>query len=90
MTKLYVGNLSFEATETELKEFFGQAGSVETVRIVTDHDTGRSRGFAFVEMQDGGDKAVAAMNGKDFMGRAITVNQARPMSSRDSRGFKRY
>jgi RNA recognition motif-containing protein len=90
--KLYVGNLSFEATENELKELFGQAGMVETVRIITDRDTGRSKGFGFVEMEEGGDKAIAAMNGKDFKGRALTVNEARPMSPRDSRGggFKRY
>jgi len=86
--KLYVGNLSFETTESDLKELFGQAGSVETVRIITDRDTGRSKGFAFVDMQDGGDKAIGALNGKNFMGRNLTVNQARPMSSRDSRGFK--
>ena len=88
--KLYVGNLSFETTEGELRELFGQAGSVETVRIITDRDTGRSKGFGFVEMQDGGDKAIAEINGKDFKGRALTVNEARPMSSRDDRGFKRY
>jgi cold-inducible RNA-binding protein len=88
--KLYVGNLSSEATETELKELFGQAGPVETVRIITDRDTGRSKGFGFVEMQGGGDKAIADMNGRDFKGRALTVNEARPMSSRDDRGFKRY
>ena len=90
--KLYVGNLPFETTESDLKEWFGQAGTVETVRIITDRDTGRSKGFGFVEMQDGGDKAIAEMNGKDFKGRALTVNEARPMSSPDSRGggFKRY
>jgi cold-inducible RNA-binding protein len=92
--KLYVGNLTFETTESDLKELFGQAGTVETVRIITDRDTGRSKGFGFVEMQDGGDKAIAEMNGKDFKGRALTVNEARPMTSRDSRGggggFRRY
>jgi RNA recognition motif-containing protein len=88
--KLYVGNLSFETTETELKELFDQTGSVETVRIITDRDTGRSKGFGFVEMQEGGDKAIAQMNGKDFKGRALTVNEARPMSPRDGSGFKRY
>jgi len=90
--KLYVGNLSFETTESDLKELFGQTGTVETVRIITDRDTGRSKGFGFVEMQDGGDKAIAEMNGKDFKGRALTVNEARPMASRDPRGggFKRY
>ena len=88
--KLYVGNLSFETTEGELRELFGQAGSVETVRIITDRDTGRSKGFGFVEMQDGGDKAIAEINGKDFKGRALTVNEARPMASRDSTAFNRY
>ena len=87
--KLYVGNLSLETTETELKELFGQLGSVETVRIITDRNTGGSKGFGFVEMQEGGDKAIAEMNGKDFKGRALTVNEARPMSSRDGTGFKR-
>jgi cold-inducible RNA-binding protein len=87
--KLYVGNLSFETTETELKELFAQAGQVETVRIITDRDTGRSKGFGFIEMQDGGDKAIAQMNGKDFNGRALTVNEARPMASRGG-DFKRY
>ena len=88
--KLYVGNLSFETTESELQELFGQAGRVETVRIITDRETGRSKGFGFVEMQTGGDEAIAEMNGKEFNGRALTVNAARPMSSRDERGFKRY
>ena len=83
--KLYVGNLSLETTETELKELFTQSGLVETVRIITDRDTGRSKGFGFVEMQEGGDKAMAEMNGKDFNGRALTVNEARPMTSRDFR-----
>jgi len=87
--KLYVGNLSFETTETELKELFAQSGQVETVRIITDRDTGRSKGFGFIEMQDGGDKAIAQMNGKDFNGRALTVNEARPMASRGG-DFKRY
>ena len=61
-------------------------------RIITDRDTGRSKGFGCVEMQEGGDKAIAEMNGKDFKGRVRTVNEARPMSPRDSQGggFKRY
>ena len=90
--KLYVGNLSFQTTETELKELFGQSGPVETVRIITDRETGRSKGFGFVEMQDGGDKAIAEMNGKDYKGRALTVNEARPMADRNSTGggFRRY
>jgi len=86
MKKLYVGNLSFETTETELKELFSQSGPVDTVRIITDRDSGRSKGFGFVEMADGGDKAIAEINGKDLNGRALTVNEARPMVPRDSRG----
>jgi RNA recognition motif-containing protein len=89
--KLYVGNLSFETTESDLKELFEKTGAVETVRIITDRDTGRSKGFGFVEMQEGGDKAIVEMNGKEFNGRQLTVNEARPMSGRDSgTGFKRY
>ena len=90
--KLYVGNLSFETTEIELKDLFTEAGLVETVRIITDRDTGRSKGFGFVEMQEGADKAIAEMNGKNFNGRALTVNEARPMASRDSGrvSFKQY
>jgi RNA recognition motif-containing protein len=89
--KLYVGNLSFETTESDLKELFEQTGAVETVRIITDRDSGRSKGFGFVEMEEGADKAIAAMNGKEFKGRALTVNEARPMSPRNFGGdsFKR-
>ncbi len=86
MKKLYVGNLSFETTEAEIKELFAQAGQVETVRIITDRDTGRSKGFGFVEMQEGGDKAIAQINGKEFNGRALTVNEARPMAPREGGG----
>src|ERR1041384_7259270 len=90
--KLYVGNLSFETTESDLKELFEEIGAVDTVRIITDRNSGRSKGFAFVEMQEGADKAIAQMNGKEHKGRALTVNEARPMSPRDSGrdGFKRY
>jgi RNA recognition motif-containing protein len=90
--KLYVGNLSFQTTETELRELFGQSGPVETVRIITDRDTGRSKGFGFVEMEDGADHAISQLNGKDFNGRLLTVNEARPMTSRVSSGggYKRY
>ena len=90
--KLYVGNLSYQATESDLKELFSEAGFVESVRIINDFETGRPRGFGFVEMQEGGDKAIAEMNGRDFKGRTLTVTEARPMSPRDSRsgGFTRY
>jgi RNA recognition motif-containing protein len=87
--KIFVGNLSFQTSENDLNDLFAQFGDVESVSIITDRDTGRSKGFGFVEMQDGGDKAIAEMNGKDFKGRALTVNEARPMSSRDGTGFKR-
>jgi len=87
--KLYVGNLPFETTENELKDLFARAGPVATVRIITDRDTGRSKGCGFVEMQEGGDEAIAEMNGKDFNGRTLTVNEARPFPSRDGSGFPR-
>jgi RNA recognition motif-containing protein len=90
--KLYVGNLSFQTTETELKELFSRSGPVETVRIITDRDTGRSKGFAFIEMEEGADDAIAQLNGKEFNGRVLTVNETRAMSPRDSADgkFKRY
>ena len=90
MTKrIYVGNLSPHTTERELTDLFERVGRVVSVRIMMDRDTGRSKGFGFIEMQDGGDKAIAQMNGKDFNGRALTVNEARPMASRGG-DFKRY
>jgi cold-inducible RNA-binding protein len=89
--KLYVGNLSFQTTEVELKELFAQSGPVETVRIITDRSTGQSKGFGFVEMEEGGDHAIDQLNGKEFNGRSLTVNEAKPMGSRPSGGgFKRY
>jgi RNA recognition motif-containing protein len=90
--RVYVGNLSFQTTEDELKQLFEQSGQVASVRIITDRDTGRSKGFAFVEMEEGADHAIAQLNGKDFNGRALTVNEAKPMGSHDSKGgrFKRY
>ena len=80
--KLYVGNLSFQTTETEIQELFAQAGHVDTVRIITDRETGRSKGFGFVEMNEGAEKAIAEFSGKEFNGRALTVNEARPMAPR--------
>jgi RNA recognition motif-containing protein len=82
--KLYVGNLSFHTTEDDLKGLFTQAGEVESVRIVTDRDTGRSRGFGFVEMDDdNAEKAIAQFNGSELRGRALTVNEARPLGRKD-------
>ena len=78
MKKIFVGNLDFSATEESLRSLFEQYGAVESVHVVTDRDTGRSRGFAFVEMAEGSaDKAIAALNGADLGGRALNVNEAR-------------
>ncbi len=89
MKNLFVGNLPFAATEDALRDVFSPFGEVQRVRIMTDRDTGRSRGFAFVEMAQDEDaaKAIAALNGKDFGGRALTINEARPKPER-SGGFR--
>ena len=85
--KLYVGNLPFQTTEDDLDSMFGQIGSVESVRIITDRDTGRSRGFGFVEMGDeDADKAIEQLNGNELDGRALTVNEARPQTPRQGGG----
>src|SRR5262249_55095342 len=84
--KLYVGNLSFQTTEDELREVFGQYGQVTSAQVVMDRETGRSRGFAFVEMADGADQAIAAMNGAQLGGRTLTVNEARPREERPRGG----
>jgi RNA recognition motif-containing protein len=85
--KLYVGNLSFQTSESELDGLFGQIGPVESVTIINDRDTGRSKGFGFVVMEDAdADKAIQQLNGTEFNGRALTVNEARPMVKRDSGG----
>jgi len=83
--KLFVGNLSFQATEEDLRELFAQAGTVETVRIITDQFTGRPRGFGFVEMATSEDaqKAIAALNGTQYEGRALVVNEAKPQEKRE-------
>ena len=83
---IYVGNLSFETTEQSLEATFTQHGQVSSARIITDRETGRSRGFGFVEMGDKtqGEAAINALNGKDLNGRALTVNEARPRE--DNRG----
>jgi RNA recognition motif-containing protein len=79
MKKLYVGNLPFSATESELNTLFSQYGEVSSVAIVMDRETGRPRGFGFVEMDaSGAAKAIGALNNKDFNGRNLTVNEARP------------
>src|SRR5215831_2864866 len=85
--KLYVGNLSFQTTESELDSLFAQVGAVESVTIINDRDTGRSKGFGFVVMGDeDAEKAIERYNGKEFNGRALTVNEARPMVKKDFSG----
>ena len=83
---LYVGNLSFQTTSDGLREMFSEFGSVTSAQIVMDRETGRSRGFGFVEMFDGGDAAINAFNGRDVEGRTLTVNEARPREDRRGGG----
>ncbi len=84
MKSIFVGNLDYGATEEGLRSLFEAYGSVERVSIMTDRDTGRSRGFAFIEMANASeaDQAIAALNGKDYGGRALNVNEARPKTER--------
>ena len=86
--KLYVGNLSFQTSSEELQQLFAQAGTVESATVVEDRDTGRSRGFGFVEMasKEEGEKAIQQFNGTDLNGRNLTVNEARPREDRGNRG----
>ena len=87
MTKnIYVGNLSFEATAADLETAFGAHGTVQKAQVVTDRETGRSRGFGFVEMSDGGDAAIQALNGTQVGGRTLTVNEAKPREDRPRSG----
>src|SRR5439155_26038681 len=82
----YVGNLPFNTTSDELREAFAQYGTVTRVQVITDRETGRSRGFGFVEMEEGADEAVTKMNGAMFQGRTLTVNEARPREPRQGGG----
>jgi RNA recognition motif-containing protein len=84
--KLYVGNLAFGTTSDDLTELFGRYGQVTSAQIVTDRETGRSRGFAFVEMTNGGDEAIQATNMAEFQGRNLTVNEAKPREERPRSG----
>lgn len=86
--KLYVGNLPFSATEQVLLDTFSQCGTVESAKIITDRDTGRSKGFGFVEMstETEAQTAITKFNGADYDGRAMTVNEAKPMVPRENRG----
>ncbi len=86
--KIYVGNLSYQVGDQDLAEVFGQFGTVESARIVTDRDSGRSKGFAFVEMATDEEAATAIekLNGNTFEGRAMNVSEAKPMAPRENRG----
>ena len=86
--KLYVGNLPFSANESSLEQIFAQAGTVESAKVITDRDTGRSKGFGFVEMSTDAEAAdaIAKFNGADYEGRPMTVNEAKPMAPRENRG----
>jgi cold-inducible RNA-binding protein len=88
MKNIFVGNLAFAASEGSLRSLFEQYGNVERVNVVTDRETGRSRGFAFVEMSDSeeADRAINALNGMDLDGRTLNVNEARPKPEGGSRG----
>jgi cold-inducible RNA-binding protein len=85
--KLFVGGLSYETKEEDIKEFFSQVGTVESVTIVVDRTSGRSKGFGFVEMssEEEAQNAIKTLNGKEVNGRSVTVNEARPLDSRPSR-----
>lgn len=87
--KLYVGSISFDATEESLRDLFSSIGEVESVKIITDMHTGRSKGFGFVEMSSEEDakKAIEQLNGSTFMERSIIVNEARPQQPRERRDF---
>ena len=86
--KLYVGNLSFQTSSEDLQQLFSQAGTVESASVVEDRDTGRSRGFGFVEMstKEEGEAVIAQFNGKEVGGRALNVNEARPREDRGGGG----
>lgn len=89
--KIYVGNLSFHATEDQVRELFSEFGNIESLAMINDRDTGRFRGFAFVEMEDSAaNAAINALNGKDIDGRELTVNEARPREERPSSGGGGY
>jgi RNA recognition motif-containing protein len=83
---LYVGNLPFSTTDEQLREAFSRYGTVVGAQVIVDRETGRSRGFGFVEMSEGAEAAIEAMNGAEFQGRTLTVNEARPREERPRGG----
>ncbi len=89
--KIYVGNLSFQATEDQVRDLFSEFGNIESIAMITDRETGRSRGFAFVEMEDSAaNAAIKALNGKQVGDRELTVNEARPREERSGGGGGGY
>jgi len=80
--KIYVGNLPFSASDDEIRTLFGEFGTVETVNLITDRDSGRPRGFGFVEMSSGADEAIQALHQQEMDGRSLNVNEARPRTDR--------
>ena len=86
--KLYVGGLAYSVTEQELEDYFGTIGKVVSAAVIKDRDSGQSKGFGFVEMEDAeaGQKAIAELNGKELSGRSLTVNEARPQEPRNGGG----
>ena len=88
--KIYVGNLSFDATEEQVRELFAEYGTVESIAMITDRDSGRFRGFCFVELEaSAADKAIKALDGQSFAGRDLRVNEARPREERSGGGNRR-
>lgn len=89
--KLYVGNLSYSANDSTLNELFAPYGQVDSARVITDRDTGSSKGFGFVEMPDAdAQKAMSALNGREIDGRSVRVNEAKPQENRGGGGRGRY
>jgi cold-inducible RNA-binding protein len=90
MKNIFVGNLSFNATEDAVRSMFEAYGTVERVNIVTDRDTGRAKGFGFVEMSvdADGDRAIEALSGRELDGRSLTINEARPKEDRGGGGYR--
>ena len=90
MTNIFVGNLSFQTTQEDLREVFSPYGAIENINIITDRDTGQARGFAFVEManRNEAEQAISALNGTELNGRAMNVNEARPKPQGGGGGFR--
>ncbi|MEO1927946.1 MAG: RNA-binding protein [Nautiliaceae bacterium] len=83
MKTIYVGNINYQATEEDLKPLFSEYGEVLSVKIINDRETGRSKGFGFIEMESGAETAIEELDGKEFQGRRLRVNEARPRAPRE-------